>query len=204
MSIYGNPVMMGGSGGGGGGGTLWILNPDIMDAQAAASPYVSNIDSSSTSANVLYYSSTITYAPVVVKVHNFTQSDPRYHWLSQTGNYGGASNIAFLGRYGFDRSGIFFAVKIPAATYSTLHIRFEITTGAFSGGHLQAYLVKSMTFQSNDVFPADSEILYTKSLAEALISDNEQTIDVSSIAQDFYLAFVDWSGFSKLRSIYLT
>lgn len=190
-------------GGGGGGGTLWILNPDIMDAQAAASPYVSNIDSSTSSTTPVYYSPTITYAPVVVKINQFSYTNPRMDWLSQKGNYGGVSNKAFLGRYGYDRAGIFFAVKIPAATYSTLHIQFEITSGAFPYPHFQAYLVKSMTY-SNDVYPADSEILYTKSMAEDVISDNEQTIDVSSIAQDFYLAFVDWSGFVKLRSIYLT
>lgn len=200
MSIWGNPVMMGGSGGGD--GTLWILNPDIMDAQVAAWPYANSIDPTST-ANVNYGASTLALAPIVAKINGPYYAYMQGNWLSQKGTYGGESDKAFIGRYGYDRSGLFFATKVPAGKYSNLHIRFEITTGRFSGGHLEVSLAKSMTYDSNDVYPASSEVLYTKTLADNLIADNEQIIDISGISSDFYLCFVDWSGFSKLRSIYL-
>lgn len=204
MSIWGNPVMIGSSEGGGGGiDTLWILNPDIMDAQVAAWPYSSTITPSSSS-NVNYGSSTLAFAPIVVKIHGSAYSSMCGNWLSQKGTYADVADKAFLGRYGYDRSGLFFATKIPAATYSTLHIRFEITSGSFSSGYLAVYLTKSMTYQSDDVYPESSEVLYSQTLANSLQSDTEVTIDVSGIANDFYLSFVDWNGFSKLRSIYLT
>lgn len=188
-------------GGGGGRGPLWILNPDITDAQVAAWPYASSIDP--TGGDVNYGASTLALAPIVAKINGSAYYSMQANWLSQKGTYGGENNKAFIGRYGFDRSGLFFATKVPASTYNNLHIRFEITTGRFSGGYLQVSLVKSMTYASNDVYPAASEVLYTKTLATNTIADNEQIIDVSGIVSDFYLCFVDWSGFSKLRSIYL-
>lgn len=201
MSIYGNPVMLGGSGGGSSAPhPLWILNPDVMDDIAAASPYIANINSSSTSSGV-NYAATLAFAPFVDKINNLSINNQRCYWLPQNGSYGGNSGVAFLGRYGSDRSGLIFATKIPAGVYNTLYIRVQVDTGAFSGPFLQLRLVPDVAFTS-DVDPANP--IYSQSLTDgSTLADTEFTISLSSISTDFYVSFFDYSGFTKLRSIYV-
>ncbi len=200
MSIYGNPVMMGGGGGGGGDPRpLWILNPDVMDTIASVSPYISNLNSSSTGNP--NYAATLAFSPFVDKINNLSATNSRYHWLPQKGTYGGNSGVAFFGRYGYDRSGLIFATKVKANTYSSLKVRVEVSSGAFTGPYLQLRLVPAIAFTS-DVDPANP--LYAQEIANgSTLADTEITVSLANITTDFYVSFFDYSGFTKLRSIYV-
>ena len=174
--------------------SMYLLDPDLMDAMAAACPTADTTN--------IYLLANLAFTPYVVKINNTAQSDYRSYWYSQKGTYAGVSNVAFLGRRGFDRSGLILATKIPHGVYSKLNVRYEITSGSFTGGYLRLDLINSIAYGS-DVWPDSANILYTQTLATGVKADNTEVIDISSITSDFYVYFGDYSGFVKLRSIWL-
>lgn len=179
---------------------FYILNPAVMDSVAAISPHIAT---GGTSSSDLYKFATLSFAPFVTKINKISSSNAQYYWGCSKSTYNNIADTAVFGRYGYDRSGLIFTTKIPGATYATLHIRYEITSGAFIDGHLQLYLQNALGFSASDVVPDETHTIYTELLAETTIADNEKVIDVSDINDDFYICFVDWSGFTKFRGIWL-
>lgn len=189
------------SGGGGVVSPFYLLNPIEMDAISAISPDIYTGSGASTSSSVIGKASTVSFAPFTCKINGGTSNKNRL-WACYKVSYGGVSDTACFGRYGNDRSGLFFTTKIPGGVYSTLHIRYEITAGAFSGAFFKLFLQSDLGFGS-DVWPDTEYELYSEQLASDLVADNVKVVDISQISDDFYIAFGDYSGFVKIRALWL-